>query len=168
LDERGGTDIFQMAPSKVRLTSGAETLGCVRLSEKGMHRWYCSECKTPIGNTMGPSVPFAGMIHSFMRFDRAGRSRDEVLGPPRAHVQTKFATPGAPLPSAPLQTLRAIAHGVKLLAGWWLARAGSPSPFFDEATQAPRALPRVLSAEERSALARAPARRPDPYSVPGP
>jgi hypothetical protein len=133
-----------------------------------MHRWYCTECKTPIGNTMGPSVPFVGMLHSFMRFDRAGRSRDEVLGPPLAHLQTKSATPGAPLPSAPLQTLRTIAHSVRLLAGWWLARAGWPSPFFDEATKAPRAVPRVLSTEERRAFDHAPARRPDAYSVPAP
>jgi hypothetical protein len=155
LDERGGTDLFQMAPSRVQLTSGVETLGCVRLSEKGMHRWYCTECKTPIGNTLGPGVPFVGMIHSFMRVDRSGRSRDDVLGPPLARVQTKFATPGAPLPSSPFATLRVILRSVRLLTRWWLTRAGS---FFDEVTKAPRVVPRVLSRDERSALERAPAR----------
>lgn len=157
LDDRGGTDLFQMAPSKVRLTS-SDTLGCVRLSEKGMHRWYCTECKTPLGNTLGPGVPFVGMIHSFIRADRGGRSRDDVLGPPLARVQTKFATPGAALPSSPFGTLRAILRSVRLLAGWWLTRAGFPSPFFDAATKAPRVVPRVLSSQERQSLTRAPAR----------
>jgi len=153
LDERGGTDLFQMAPSKVRFTSGTETLGCVRLSEKGMHRWYCTECKTPLGNTAGAGLPFVGMIHSFMRHEPGERSRDEVLGRPLAHVNTKFATPGEPIPSPPLGTLRAVARTLRLLAGWWLTRSGSPSPFFDAATKAPRAVPRVLSTDERRALA---------------
>lgn len=157
LDERGGTDLFQMAPSRVQLTSGLETLGCVRLSDKGMHRWYCTECKTPVGNTLGPSVPFVGMIHNFMRFDRGGRSRDDVLGPPMASVKTESATPGPPIPSTAWATLRAVMRSVRLLAGWWLTRAGFPSPFFDEATQAPRVEPRILSADERKALARTPA-----------
>jgi hypothetical protein len=157
LDERGGTDLFQMAPSKVQLTSGTDTLGCVRLSDKGMHRWYCTECKTPIGNTLGASVPFVGMIHSFMRVDRSGRSRDDVLGPPVARIKTESATPGAPIPASGWATLRAILRSVRLLAGWWLSRAGFPTPFFDAATQAPRALPRVLSVEERRALDRTPA-----------
>ena len=155
LDERGGTDIFQMAPSKVQLTSDLDTLACVRLSDKGMHRWYCSACKTPLGNTMGPALPFVGLLHSFMRFEPSGPSRDAVLGPPLARVQTKFATPGAPLASPTLATVRAIAHTVRLLGGWWLTRAGFPSPFFDEATRAPRVAPRVLAAHERRALDRA-------------
>jgi hypothetical protein len=46
---------------------------------------------------------------------------------------------------------------VKLLAGWWLTRSGFPSPFFDPATKAPRAAPRILSVEERKALDRTPA-----------
>jgi hypothetical protein len=157
LDERGGTDLFQMAPSRVQLTSGADALGCVRLSSKGMHRWYCTECKTPVGNTMGPRVPFVGMIHSIMRVDRSGRSRDDVLGPPVARVNTESATPGAPVPSTASATLRAILRSVRLLAGWWLTRSGFPSPFFDEATKAPRVEPRILSEEERKALGRTPA-----------
>lgn len=155
LDERGGTDLFQMAPSRLQLSG--DTLGCVRLSEKGMHRWYCTECKTPVGNTMGPGVPFVGMIIAgFMRLDRDGGSRDAVLGPVLARVQTKFATPGAQIPASGWGTLRVIARTLKLLAGWWLTRAGFPSPFFDEATKAPRVVPRILSAAERKALDRAP------------
>lgn len=154
LDDRGGTDIFQTAPSKVQLTSGLEALACVRLSEKGMHRWYCSECKTPLGNTLGAGMPFVGLLHTCLRPEREGRTLDEVLGPPLARVQTRFAS--APVPAQPLATVRVIARTLRLLAGWWLARAGSPSPFFDAATGAPRVAPRVLSAAERRALDRPP------------
>ena len=55
--EHGGTDIYQMAPSRVQLDR-TESLACLRLSDKGMHRWYCSECKTTLGNTLGPKVPW--------------------------------------------------------------------------------------------------------------
>src|SRR5687767_12724189 len=75
MDDKGGTDIFQMAPGRVRITAGADALRCVRLSEKGIHRWYCGECKTPVGNTGGASIPFVGLIHSFMDHAGDGRTR---------------------------------------------------------------------------------------------
>ncbi|HVH46158.1 MAG TPA: DUF6151 family protein [Labilithrix sp.] len=86
-----------MAPSEVRITGGAEALRCVRLSEKGMFRWYCGDCKTPVGNTLGPRVPFLGLIHSFMAHEGDARARDDVLGRPIGYVQTKFAVVGSRL-----------------------------------------------------------------------
>src|SRR6187399_3404358 len=77
-DEWGGTDLFQMAPANLRIGEGADALRCVRLSAKGMYRWYCGDCKTPVGNSNGPRVPFIGVIHTFMDHESAGRSRDDV------------------------------------------------------------------------------------------
>lgn len=151
LDASGGTDLFQTAPSRVRLTN-TDTLSCVRLSDKGMHRWYCSECKTPVGNTMGPRVPFVGLIHSFFGLDRGSSRRDAVLGPPLASVQTRYATGGSPVQSGRFSTLRVVGRSARLLATWWLTRAGSPSPFFDSATGAPKVPPRILITEERRGL----------------
>ena len=45
-----------------------------------------------------------------------------------------------------------ILRSVRLILGWWIAGRGTPSPFFDEKTKEPRALPHVLSAAEREAL----------------
>ncbi len=151
LDPSGGTDLYQTAPSRVRLTS-SDTLACVRLSAQGMHRWYCSECKSPVGITMGPRVPFVGLVHGIFALDRG--SRDDVLGPPLARVQTRFATGEHPVQSGRFSVVRVVARTIRLLATWWLTRAGSPSPFFDAATGAPSAPPRVLTAEERRALDR--------------
>ena len=145
-NESGGTDIFQMAPSRVRITAGADELRCLRLSQKGMHRWYCGGCKTPVGNTLGPRVPFVGLIHAFMDHATDGRARDEVLGKPVGHFLTKFAT--GPVPESSM--LRVMARSVRLLGTWWLTGAGSPSPFFDDTM--PRSEPRILGAEERRAL----------------
>jgi hypothetical protein len=148
-DESGGTDIFQTAPSRVRITSGADALACVRLSEKGMHRWYCGECKTPVGNTQGPRIPFVGLVHSFMDHGSHGRPRDEVLGKPIAYLRAKFATGTVPPHARDSSMLRVIGRSVRLLGTWWITGAGSPSPFFDDKSHAPRVEPRILGVEER-------------------
>ena len=150
-DEWGGTDIFQMAPSRVRITSGGDVLSCVRLSDKGMHRWYCGECKTPVGNTVSPRIPFVGLIHTFMDHESDGRARDDVLGKPLGYVQAKFAIGTPPSPPRNSSLFRVMRRSARLLGKWWLTGAGSPSPFFDE-TRAPRAEPRILRPEERHAL----------------
>jgi len=153
-DEWGGTDILQLAPARVRLTGGVEALRCVRLSDKGMHRWYCGECKTPIGNTVSPRVPFVGLIHNFMDHRSDGRERDEAVGKPLGYVQTKYALGGLPARPSGTSLLRVIVRSLSLLGKAWLSGAGSPSAFFDDRTRVPRVTPRVLQADERRALAR--------------
>jgi hypothetical protein len=152
-DEWGGTDIFQMAPSRVRITGDADTLSCVRLSAKGMYRWYCGECKTPVGNSNGPRVPFIGLIHAFMDHEHDGRSRDDVLGKPIGYTRTQSAVGISPAPGRDSSPLRLIGRSVRLLGTWWLTGAGSPSAFFDDQTRAPRTEPRILDADERRSLA---------------
>ena len=38
------------------------------------------------------------------------------------------------------------------MLGWWVRGLGRPTPFFDDWTKAPRAVPRVLTRSERAAL----------------
>ena len=65
VDARGGTEIIQVAQSRVRITRGKERLAAIRLTENGMVRWYASCCRTPIGNTMiNPKMGFIGLVHS--------------------------------------------------------------------------------------------------------
>jgi hypothetical protein len=94
-DAWGGTDVLQVAPRSLRLDDPSGVLACVRLSPKGMHRWYCAECRTPIGNAMSARVPFVGLIHCFMDHASDERTRDELLGPPY-YSQGKFAAAGLP------------------------------------------------------------------------
>ena len=56
LDPWGGISVFQAAPAHVTISDDAGALAGMRLSEKGLYRWYCAECKTPVGNSMTPSV----------------------------------------------------------------------------------------------------------------
>ena len=150
VSQAGGTDIFQMPPRRLTLTAGAEALRCVRLSERGVLRWYSDCCRTPIANTAGARFPLLAVIHSFMDHAAGGRSRDEVLGPPRCRIFERSAV--GPLPStAPPPTLAVFARRGSMMLAWWVRGLARPSPFFDDAGS-PRAPPRVLTKGERARL----------------
>src|SRR5262245_1992629 len=87
-----------MPPGRVKLTTGTDALRCLRLSAKGVLRWYTDCCRTPIGNTAAsPRFPVIAVVHSFMVHETDGRSRDEVLGAPLCRIYERSAV--APLPS---------------------------------------------------------------------
>lgn len=150
-DEQGGTDIFQMAPGRVHITAGAEALACVRLSEKGLLRWYCGDCKTPLGNTVSARVPFVGLIHSFMDPSSAGPDREAALGRPILHGYKESATGRLPSFPGDISMLRFFARSTRLMLTWLVTGVASPSPFFT-AKGAPRSAPQVLTPEQRRAL----------------
>src|SRR5690606_723719 len=145
----------QMSPRKLHVEAEGGALRCVRLSDKGMHRWYCGECKTPLGNTMTAKMPFVGVIHSFMDHAASGVSREEALGPAQP-VQTETAY-GSGAPKQKVSALiTVLLRTMTKVLGWQITGAGRPSPFFDAETGAPRAAPEVLDAEARRALDRPP------------
>ena len=152
LDPAGGTDIFHMPPARVRLTTGTDALRCLRLSNKVL-RWYTECCRTPIANTAAwPGFPVIGIIHSFMDHAADGRSRDEVLGPPRCRIFERSAVGPLP-PHAPAPpSVGLFARRASIQFGWWVRGLGRPTPFFDDRTKAPCAVPRVLTPSERAAL----------------
>lgn len=69
LDPHGGSDIYQSPQAHIHITEGYEHIGRMRLSEKGLNRWYTTCCKSPIGNTMGAGSPFMGVLRYAMRGD---------------------------------------------------------------------------------------------------
>ncbi len=153
LDARGGTDIFQTTPAQIRIESGAEQLRCVRLSEKGLLRWYTACCRTPVGNTLASArAPFVGVVHRFMDHAAEGRSRDEALGPPRERVHGRFALGGLPEGAHRTAPPGLLAGTLVFLCRAWLAGGHSPSLFFDARTRTPAVTPTVLSADEREQL----------------
>lgn len=152
LDRYGGTDVFQMAPSQLTLSQGSEHVRCLRLSEKGLLRWYAGCCATPMGNTLPAArVPFVGVVHTFMDHAGHGVTRDDALGPPREFIQGRFAVGGVPPHAQARATVSLMARSAWFLLRGFLAGAHRPSPFFD-AEGKPVVTPRVLSVAERAAL----------------
>ncbi|WP_299921381.1 DUF6151 family protein [uncultured Pelagimonas sp.] len=61
--KNGGTQIFQTTPDQFVFDKGQEHLGVMRLSPKGLLRWYTTCCNTPIANTLPtPTMPFVGAV----------------------------------------------------------------------------------------------------------
>jgi hypothetical protein len=46
LDAQGGTDVIQTRPANVTFTQGQSALACMRLTERGLLRWYAACCNT--------------------------------------------------------------------------------------------------------------------------
>ena len=145
LDAHGGSDIVQVAPAALAYTRGADRITGVRLHPKGLYRWYASCCKTPLGNTVGPGIPFIGILA------RAFATPDKTFGPPVGGILGKFAVGTAP-PGTTGLNLRVIGRAVRKVLGWKLGGKTWPHPFFDRATRAPSHPVAVLSPEEREAL----------------
>jgi len=152
LDPAGGTDIFHMPPGRMKLTTGTDAMRCLSLSNKVL-RWYSECCRTPIANTpAGPGFPIVGVVHSFMDHETNSRSRDDALGPALCRIFEGSSVGQLP-PNAPgPPSVGLFARRASKLLGWWLRGLNRPTPFFDDRTKAPRAVPHVLTPSERAAL----------------
>lgn len=145
LDQNGGAEIFQTAPSRLSFSSGFDKARCLRLSDKGMLRWYAGCCNTPIANVMASSgFPIVGMVSAIIAIDDTS-----VLGP-ITRVQARFAKGVPPADAERSASLATIARVVRFLIAGRLRGAHKPNPFFVEGR--PAVTPRVLSSAERDAL----------------
>ena len=150
LDEYGGSEIFQVSPARLAIESGSDQLACIRLTPRGLLRWYAACCRTPIGNTLDTrQVPFVGLILG----KADSESRDELLGPIRARGHARFAKGNPPDAHASFPA-SAIARVFWIATVARLRGDHRRNPFFDRATGAPVATPRVLGADELAALRR--------------
>jgi len=151
LGDDGGTELFQFAPSHYRIATGIEHFRCVQLSEKGMLRWYADCCKTPVGNTLkSAKFPFVGMPVVFMNFAASGQTVEQVLGPVLMTAFEHQATKKIER-VAVTNKIKTAARLLRVLGVGFIKGKAKPSPFFDDSGK-PIVRPRVLSAEERSAL----------------
>jgi hypothetical protein len=149
LDELGGSEVIQVLPKNVTLTQGTEALACMRLTAKGLLRWYAGCCNTPIGNTLDNfKISFIGLVHNCL--ETADRPMQDSFGPVRVWVNTKGAK-GNPKP-------KTVGIGTTVL--WFLANVAKSridgsykrNPFFLVDKGVPIVPPRVLSPEERARL----------------
>jgi hypothetical protein len=145
LDAKGGTDIVQVAPASITFERGDDRIVGVRLSPKGLYRWYASCCKTPVGNTLGTAIPYVGIVAQ--AFERP----DDFFGRPIAGIMGKFAI-GEPPEGSTRLNLRLIARAFRMVLSWRLRGKTWPHPFFDRATRAPSRPVTILSRAERDAL----------------
>ncbi len=145
LGARGGTAIYQTTPAHIAITEGAEQLACLRLSRKGLMRWYADCCNTPLFNTLAHAkLCFAGVLLHTVAPDARG-----ALGPLTAATFTESAAGDGP----PVRKHGFAKTGYNIVRRHLRAKLGgaaSMAPFFD-AQGAPTCTPRILTLEERNA-----------------
>jgi hypothetical protein len=149
LDSKGGTDVIQTEPANVTFTQGQQTLACMRLTEKGLVRWYAKCCNTPIGNTLADfRISFIGLIHTCL--EDPNRTLDESFGPVRMWSFTKGAK--APVDSRPIATIAGMLRLAAMLIRARISGDYKLTPLFMRDTGAPVATPKILSQSEREAV----------------
>jgi hypothetical protein len=120
----------------------------MRLTPKGLLRWYAGCCRTPIGNTLAtPKLSFIGLLHSFLE---GTTPLDESVGPVTAWVHTDAAI-GSPKPKE---------AGRGRVAAWFFrtvlkARFNGDyklTPLFRLDTGSPVVNPHVLSSDQFTQL----------------
>ena len=149
LDAQGGSEVIQTLPKNVTFTQGVDSLACMRLTDKGMVRWYADCCRTPIGNTLeNYKISFIGLLHNCL--ESSGRPLQDSFGPIRTYANPHGAI-GEPKPKA---------TGMGATLGWVAktiikARLNGDcrrTPFFKDGR--PIAIPRVISSAERASAMR--------------
>jgi hypothetical protein len=151
LDAHGGSDIVQLAPRSLTFVQGQDRIVGVRLTPKGLFRWYAACCRTPVGNTLSPAIPFVGIVaHAF---DHGSQRPDDVFGPPIGAIFGKYAI-GDPPAGSTRMSLPLMWRAIRLVLGWRLSGRAWPHPFLRRDTRAPIYPLTVLTPLEREALRR--------------
>ncbi|MGH8224166.1 MAG: DUF6151 family protein [Woeseiaceae bacterium] len=153
LNGLGGTEIIATVPRHVQFSAGAGELRCMRLSDKGLLRWYAACCRTAIGNTPpDPKLPYVGLIRSCL--PGSSDEIDRAFGPSRISLNAESASgPVSPARLANVMGLLKIIRNVSLAR---LRGATKDNPFFRPGSNEPISKPQILSPQERTAFRASP------------
>ena len=149
LDDQGGTDIVQLAPAWLSFVQGKQRIVGLRLTPRGTYRWYASCCRMPLGNTLGPAIPFIGIVAQ--AFESETQKPDQIFGRPIGRIFGKYAVGRPPEGSTRLNPWLVARAASKVLL-WRLRGKTWPHPFFDRARRTPHFPLTTLSPQEREAL----------------
>src|SRR5262249_29171009 len=128
LDVQGGSGLVQVAPASLTFVQGRQRITGLRLTPKGLFRWYASCCNTPVGNTVSPAIPFVGIIAQV--FDNSAQNPDAVFGRPIGAIMGKYAI-GEPLAGSTGIGLSLMARAIRMVLGWRVRGQAWPHPFFN-------------------------------------
>ncbi|WP_227368935.1 DUF6151 family protein [Halomonas sp. M20] len=145
LDTNGGTELIQTTPDNLTFSEGIENLACLRLTPKGLLRWYASCCNTTIANTPSNyNMPFVGVVHTCLRYEPG--SLNDTFGPVRMRVFTKNAL-CEPKPSSQ-GLIGGGAQAAGMIAKARLDGSYKRTPFFDGQSGKCIVTPKILSEQE--------------------
>lgn len=149
LDKFGGTEVIQITPAQISIDKGLENLKCLKLSTKGIIRWYCGHCHTPVANTISARLPFVGLHQAFVK-DKA--AVNTYMGPVIQYIQTRHAleipTGIKTAKGFPLNLLVKTFYRLILAT---MKRKNRPNPFFTQSGE-PISAPQTMTENGRLPL----------------
>src|SRR5262249_54123586 len=113
------------------------------------YRWYASCCNTPLSNTVGPAIPFVGVVTE--AFQTGRQVPDQLFGRPVGAIKGEYAI-GEPPPGSKGIRLSLMVRSIAKVLGWRLTGRAWPNPYFDKSTRKPIYPVKSLSPEQREAL----------------
>lgn len=140
MDECGGSEIIPIYPTDLKIIEGKEKLQCLRLTSKGLFRWYTSCCQTPFGNIRA-GFPWLGLLSEVYE-----SSDLEKLGPIRSRVAGKFALSPPPAGTPDNMKLKDIFVVAPFLIKGFLLKKSTPSIYFIEDNKTPIVNPQIVKA----------------------
>jgi len=139
LDEYGGTEIVPIYPKDLEIIEGKDKLECLRLTSKGLFRWYTSCCKTPFGN-LRPGFPWLGLLSQVFE-----SSDFKELGPIRCRVAGKFAKKTPPPGTPDNLKFKDISVLLPFIIKGFLFKKSTPSEYFIEDHKTPFVSPQIIN-----------------------
>jgi len=99
------TEIVQTTPAEVTFLGGTNHVHCLRLTRRGLTRWFTTCCKTPLANTSRHAwMPFVGVMKCVLD------AEDDALLGPVVHVNGQHPIPWVTI----VRSLRSLLFGVLL------------------------------------------------------
>lgn len=99
------TEIVQTTPAEVKFLAGTEHVRCLRLTRRGLTRWFTACCRTPLANTSRHAwMPFVGLMKCALDLE------DGALLGPVVHVNGPHPIPWATI----VRSLRSLLFGMLL------------------------------------------------------
>lgn len=153
LDAHGGTEVIPAYPADVEILSGVDKLKCIRLFEKGIHRFVASCCNTPFGNTK-PKSPWIGILRR-MYLNKNPMALDQAFPEVRSSIMGRYAKGTPPSGTPKTFNFKAFVSVMPFMLRGKLFGKFRHSPVYRSDATTPIAPPQVLTAEQRQDARRA-------------
>lgn len=150
LGASGLSEIIPVYPAEIKFIAGKENLKCVRLSNKGMHRWYTSCCRTPIANTR-PKLPWIGILSRVYNL-KDPSLLEKSFGPVGSSIMGRFARGPVIAGTANNMNLKAFKFVLPFVLKGLILGRGKNSPFFLADGKTPIAPETTLTKEQRDEI----------------
>lgn len=144
LDDHAGTPLVQTGAFALTITSGADALAAVRVTDSKLLRWHCRHCRTPIANTMDDGRwPFLSLLAYGLKGPL----------PPGSQAPTHVFTKSGCGDTSALRTGGAVSMTLRAIGRIFrdrLTARGRVAPFFRPGEKQPIVPAHLLTAQERA------------------